>query len=70
MNYIKAKTEAQRLANARRIDHVILYNGKEYSATIAKKHRGDYFELVRPNVSYDLVEQPKKAKRVQKSESI
>ena len=70
MNYTKAKIEAQRLANTRRIDHVILYNGKEYSTTIAKKHKGEYFELVKPNVSYDLVEQPKKAKRVQKSENI
>ena len=70
MNYIKAKTEAQRLANIRRIDHVILYNGNEYSTTIANKHKGNYFELVKPNVNYDLVEQPKKAKRVQKSESI
>ena len=67
MNYIKAKTEAQRLANIRRIDHVILYNGNEYSTTIANKHKGNYFELVKPNVNYDLVEQPKKAKRVQKS---
>ena len=70
MNYKRAKIAAQKLANDRNLDHVILYNGKEYGTTIAKKHKGEYFELVKPNVSYDIVEPPKKAKRVQKSEDI
>ena len=70
MNYNRVKTEAQRLANIRNIDHVILFNGKDYSVAIAKKHKGSYFELVEPNLVEKVAEQPKKAKRVSKIEDI
>lgn len=69
MNYIRAKIEAQKLANARNLNHVILFNGKDYSVAIAKRHKGNYFELVEPNIKAE-VKQPKKGKSVQKSEDI
>lgn len=48
MNYAKAKTYAQLAADESGMCQVILFNGVEYSFINAKRHKGEFFELIAP----------------------
>ena len=65
MNYIKTKTLAQLAADESGMCQVILFNGAEYSHTNAKRHKGEYFELIKPfEAEQPSIEKP--AKKVKK----
>ena len=61
MNYKRAKIEAQSKANNSNLDYAILFNGNEYNVTIAKKHKGDVFEIVKPDL--EEIKESKKSKK-------
>lgn len=48
MNYRQAKTKAKISADASGLDYAILHNGIEYDYVIAKRFKGDVFEMVYP----------------------
>jgi hypothetical protein len=49
MNFLKTKNEAKRLSNIRNMDHAILFDGLNYFIVIAKRHKGSYVEIVKPD---------------------
>lgn len=66
MKYAKAKTYAQIAADESGMRQVILFNGKEYSFTNAKRHKGEYFELIKPVRIEETTSIEKPAKKVKK----
>ena len=48
MNYKQTKIKAQMSADASGLDYAILHNGIEYDYVIAKRFKGEVFEMVYP----------------------
>lgn len=51
MNYSQAKALAKQLINERKIDHVIAFDGKNYTAEIAKGFKGNAIETIKFKVN-------------------
>jgi len=48
MDLKQARTEANILANTRKVNHIITKNGNNYFVYIEKNFNGEVFEVVRP----------------------
>jgi hypothetical protein len=71
MNYNRAKIKAQMSATASGMDYAILKNGINYDYVLAKRLKGEAYEMIYPEKATDItsdveevvIEKPKKVVR-------
>jgi hypothetical protein len=56
MNYKQAKIKAQMAADASGMDYVIIGTNKNYDIAIAKRHKGEFIDLISPSKA-EVIEQ-------------
>jgi hypothetical protein len=57
MNYKQAKIKAQMAADASGMDYVIIGTNKNYDIAIAKRHKGEFIDLISPSKVEEIIEQ-------------
>lgn len=56
MNYRQAKTKAQMAADASGMDYVTIGTNKNYDIAIAKRHKGEFIDLISPSKVEIIIE--------------
>jgi hypothetical protein len=66
MNYKQAKIKAQMAADASGMDYVTIGTNKNYDIAIAKRHKGEYIDLISPSKAEEVIEQEASTEVIEK----